>query len=169
MKRDHNLQNTLVFHDYYSRLKMIATSIFKWENLPETCNERFLEDTLFHYGIAVFVKDSELDFLNLKVTPSSTLNVYNEPLGFTAFGVGYNKYYDADDCVIIRNNPMEKSTESTIRLFAERLAEIERTLEVNIKAQKTPVLIKCDEKTRTSLETLYRQYDGNKYSNTSFF
>ena len=162
MKRDYEIRNHKVFHDYYSRLKMIATSIFKWENLPPSCNERFLEDTLFHYGIAVFVKDPEMEFLNLKVTPSSTLNVYNEPLGYTAYGVGYNEYYDASDCVIIRNNPMEKSTESTLILFAERLAEIERALEVNIKAQKTPVLIKCDEKTRTSLEALYRQYDGNK-------
>ena len=156
------LKNNLVFHDYYSRLKLIALSIFKWENLPESCNARFLEDTLFHYGMAVFVHDDELSYLNLKVTPSGSLNVYNEPVSYTAYSVGYNKIYDKDKCVIIRNNPLEKSTDSTVMLFAERLTEIEQTLNVNIKAQKTPILIRCDEKTRTSLMNIYRQYEGNE-------
>ena len=162
MAKCYERKNDMVFHDYYSRLKLIALSIFKWENLPDSCNARFLEDTLFHYGRAIFVKDPTMGFLNLKVTPAGALNVYNEPVAYTAFSIGYNQIYDKDDCVIIRNNPMEKSTDSTVLLFAERLRDIERTLEVNINAQKTPILIRCDEKTRTSLEAIYRQYDGNK-------
>lgn len=162
MKRDYKIRNTQVFHDYYSRLKMIALSVFKWEGLPESCNARFLENVLFNFGKAIFVKDEDLDYLTLKVTPADTLNVYEEPLGYTAYSINYSKIYDKDNCVIIRNNPMEKSTDSTIMLFAERLAEIELTLGININAQKTPILIRCDDKTKTSLETIYKQYDGNK-------
>lgn len=161
MRKDYLLKNNLVFQDFYSRLKMISLSIFKWENLPDTCNARFLEDCLFKYGKAVFVNDSAMGFLNLKVTPADTLNVYNEPLAYTAYSVNYNKIYDRDDCVIIRNNPLEKSTDSTMMLFAERLTKIERSLEVNINAQKTPVLIRCDDKTKHSLEAVYQQYEGN--------
>ena len=162
MSKFYERKNNLVFHDYYSRLKLIALSIFKWENLPPTCNARFLEESLFKYGKAVFVNDPDYGYLNLNVTPAGNLNVYNEPVKYTAFSTGYNKMYDKDDCVIIRNNPMEKSTDSTVMLFAERLTEIEQTLQVNINAQKTPILIRCDEKTRTSLEAIYKQYDGNK-------
>lgn len=162
MSKFYERKNDIVFHDYYSRLKLIALSIFKWENLPDSCNARFLEDTLFTYGRAVFVNDPFRGFLNLKVTPAGELNVYGEPLAYTAFSIGYNEIYDKDDCVIIRNNPLEKSTDSTVMLFSERLTEIERSLETNIRAQKTPILIRCDEKTRTSLETIYKQYDGNK-------
>lgn len=161
MKQIQKLRNTMVFHDYYSRLKNIAVSVFKWTDLPDTCNARFLEDTLFHYGRAIFVKDPEMEYLNLKVSPFGSLNVYNEPVAFTAFGIGYEKVYKKDDCVYIRNNPLEKSTESTIILYAERLAEIDLAIVTNIKAQKTPVLIRCDEKTRTSLKVVYEQYDGN--------
>lgn len=157
-----DIRRTLVFHDYYARLKSIAMSMFKWEGLPETCNARFLEDCLFHYGCAIFVNDEEMSFLNLKATPASTLNVYNEPLAFTAYSTGYSKIYNADECVFIRNNYLEKSTESTLVLFAERLARIELSMEVNINAQKTPVLIRCDEKTRTSLEAIYNQYEGDR-------
>ena len=162
MRKDYEIKNSLVFHDFYSRLKAIALSIFKWENLPPTCNARFLEDTLFRYGKAVFVNDPEYGFLNLKVIQADTLNVYNEPLAYTAYSIGYNKIFDADDCVIIRNNPLEKSTDSTMLLFAERLAKIELALGVNIDAQKTPILIRCDDKTKTSLEVVYNQYQGNK-------
>lgn len=161
MNKGNEIRNTLVFHDYYSRLKNIALSVFEWKNLPETCNARFLENTLFEYGQAVFVEDSSMSFLTLKVTPADRLNVYNEPIGYTAYSTGYNKMYSADDCVIIRNNPLNKSTDSTIMLFAEKLATIDLAMTVNIKAQKTPILIRCDEKTRRTLIEVYRQYDGN--------
>lgn len=162
MAKNNNIKNSLIFHDYYSRLKMIALSIFKWEGLPDSCNARFLERTLFNYGNAIFVNDEELGYLNLKCTPAQTLNVYEEPLAFTAYSINYNKIYDADDCVVIKNNAMEKSTDSTIMLFAQKLAEIDMAMTVNINAQKTPILIRCDEKTRTSLEAVYNQYNGNK-------
>lgn len=157
-----NIRQHRMFHEYYSRLKNIALSVFEWEGLPKTCNARFLENTLFEDGKAIFVDDEELSFLNLKVTASDILNVYNEPRGYTAFSTGYSKMYNAKDCVIIRNNYMSKSTESTIAIFAEKLAAIDLTIEVNIHAQKTPILIRCEEKTRTSLETLYNQYRGDR-------
>ena len=152
----------MIYHDYYSRLKAIATAVFKWEGLPKSCNARFLEDCLFHYGQAIFVEDEEMSFLNLKGVCASTLNVYNEPTSYHAFSTGYSKMYDADECVFIRNNILEKSTESTLIIFAERLAKIDLAWEVNVNAQKTPVLIRCDEKTRTSLEAIYNQYEGDK-------
>lgn len=162
MTKKISVRNTIMFHDYYARLKAIALSVFEWEGLPETCNARFLEDCLFTYGQAVFVDDPEMSFLNLKVTPADTLNVYNEPLAFTAYATGYSKVFNADDCVLIRNNYLDKSTDSTIIIFAEKLAELDIAATVNIKAQKTPVLIRCDEKTRMSLEAVYNQFEGNR-------
>ena len=162
MAKKPSIRNTIMFHDYYSRLKMIALSVFEWEGLPETCNARFLEDCLFHYGSAIFVKDPAMSYLNLKATPSDILNPYNEPLSYLAFSTGYSRDYSADDCVYIRNNYLEKSTDSTIIIFAEKLADIDVAIQVNIRAQKTPVLVRCDEKTRLSLEAVYNQYDGNR-------
>ena len=162
MAKKPNIRNTIMFHDYYARLKAIALSIFEWEGLPETCNARFLEECLYNYGQAVFVQDPEMSFLNLKVVPSDVLNVYNEPRSYTAFSTGYSRQYSADDCVFIRNNYLTKSTDSTILIFADKLAEIDVAALVNIKAQKTPVLVRCDEKTRISLEAVYNQYEGNR-------
>lgn len=155
-------KRSVLFHEYYSRLKCIAVSAFKWEGLPETCNARFLENTLFHYGQAIFIKDKTKGFLNLKVAPNGDLNVYNEPLFFNAFSTGYSEDVSADDSVFIFNNALKKSTESTVILYAERLAKIQECIDINLDAQKTPILIRCDKKTQLSLERLYGQYSGGK-------
>lgn len=162
MARKYSLSNDMVFHDYFSRLKTIALSMFEWEGLPESCNARYLENTLFRDGAAVFVKDKNMSFLNLRVTPNDMLNVYDEHLSYTAYSTNYHEVYKHDECVYIRNNPLAKSTESTILLFAEKLADLDLAIMVNSNAQKTPLLLRCDEKTKHSLETLYKQYDGNK-------
>lgn len=49
-----------------------------------------------------------------------------------------------------------------MELFALRLYEAERTADVNIKAQKTPVLLLINESQRLTMENLYSQYEGNK-------
>lgn len=157
-----NIKKLQVYEDYYTRLKNIALAVFKWDGLPDTCNERFLEETLFHYGQAIFVKDETMSYLNLKCSPASTLNVYNESTMYTAYSNGYSEVYDTDNCVYIRNNYSIKSTDFYISQFAERLARIQLAIDVNINAQKTPILIKCDEKAKMSLERLYNQYDGDK-------
>ena len=158
----YEIRKTPVFHDFYSRLKAIALTVFEWENLPETCNARFLENTLFEDGQAIFVDDKDRKYINVRCTPASELNIYNEATSYTAFSTGYSEIFKMDECVFIRNNYLAKSTASTIILYAERLAEIELTLQVNLKAQKTPILIRTEEKTKRSLEVVYNQYDENK-------
>ena len=49
-----------------------------------------------------------------------------------------------------------------MELFALRLYEAEKTADINIKAQKTPVLLLMDEKQRLTMENLYSQYEGNR-------
>lgn len=162
MAKNQALRNSAIFNDYYTRLKNIAVSVFEWEGLPESCNARFLENCLFNNGRAVFVNDPVTSFLTLNVTNEGVLNVYNEPTAYRAFSTGYNEVFHADECVIIHNNPVDRSTESTIILIAEKLACIDISMTVNINAQKTPLLLRCDDKTKTTLKAIYAQYDGNE-------
>jgi hypothetical protein len=118
--------------------------------------------TLYTYGRALFIDDPVTGFLNMRCTPSGTLNNYDEPVSYTAYSTIYNREFDRDNCVLIRNNYLERPTDNSIVLFATRLTEAERTIDVNIKAQKTPVLIRCDDKDRLTMKNLYKDYEGNE-------
>lgn len=156
--------NNATYADYYDRLKLIAISLFTWEGLDEiagTGASRFMELSLFETGRACFVKDNKLGFLALKANPSDKLNVYMLPEKIEAWSIGYTKQFDFDDIVFIMNNELMLPTRKSIELFAYRLYETERTIDVNLKAQKTPVLLEGDKKTMLTLKNAYMQYDGN--------
>lgn len=161
MSKQDILRKSSVFHDYYARLKSLAVSVFEWEGLPETCNARFLEDTLFSYGQAAFVNDPTMSYLTLKVTPAGALNVYNEPVAYVAHATGYSQIFNAGEMVFIRNNYLAKSTDLTALIYAERLTRLQMAMDVNINAQKTPLLLRCDEKTKRTLEIIYDKYRGD--------
>ena len=158
------LINNRTMIDYLDRFRMLATSLFTWENLDKyagTGASRFLEQSLYENGRACFVKDSELGYLALRVNRSDKLNIYMLPTRVMAWSIGYNKDYDFDDVVYIMNNELMKPTMAIVELFANRLYETERTIDTNLIAQKTPVLIEGDTKTILTLKNVYMQYSGN--------
>lgn len=156
--------NNETYADYLDRLKLLATSLFTWEGLDEIAGKgasRFLELSLYEYGRACFIKDDELGYMALRVNPSDTFNVYMLPTKVQAWSIGYQKNFDFDDVVYIMNNELQIPTARTIGQFAYRLYETERTIDVNLIAQKTPVLIEGDTKTILTLKNVYMQYSGN--------
>lgn len=154
--------NMAVFSDYYKRLRLLALSVYEWENLPETMNARFLEQCLYWYGKAAIVNDDILGIINTKCTPSESLNIYGDATQYHCYSTGYDKDFPLDDMVYVRNNLEALPTDTTIQLFAQRLYEAERTIDVNVKAQKTPVIILCDEKQRLTMKNVYMKFDGNE-------
>lgn len=153
--------NTQTYNYYYTRMRNIAMSVYKWEGLPESCNARFLEKQLYYRGLAAFVPDENFGILSLPVNPCNTINIYDESLQYTAFSVNYEKTFDRSEIILIRNNLTCVPTDFVVRQFAYRLYECERAIDTNIAAQKTPVLIVCDDKQRFTMKNLYMQYDGN--------
>lgn len=155
--------NSRTYQFYYNRLTELAISMFEWENLPDTIDARFLELTLFSDGMAIFFKDDVLGFLALQTMIGGNLNVYRTPELRTAYATnGYNKMLDSTDSVIIWNNMLRTNCVNDIELFARRLYDVDRAIDVNIKAQKTPVAILCEENQRLVMKNLYAQYDGNE-------
>lgn len=156
--------NSLVFRDYYKRLSLLAKSVFKWNNLPNGIDEKWVERYLFSEGKCMFFKDFEKGFMVTKCTEGGLLNPYDEPTFLIPVATNSDsdckEYENGVDCVLIANNDDMFPTRSTIELFAYRLTNISRTIDINIDAMKTPVLITCNEKQRTTLKNVYRQWNG---------
>lgn len=159
---DSAFNNNFSWRTYFTRLMELAISTFEWENLPDTCDERFMELSLFNNGSAVFFKDEVLGYLTLKVLNNGMLNVYNVPTNRRAFAVnGYQKQLNDKNSVIIWNNRLREPSWPLVQYYAKRLWEYDRIIDVNIRAQKTPVLVQGTENQRLSLLNLYKEYDGN--------
>ena len=155
--------NNASYIQYYDRLTELSISMFEWRNLPDTVDPRFLELTLFANGMAVFFKDEVEDYLALQCAISGPLNVYRIPIRRRAYAVnGYNRELDDKNSVIIYNNMLHKNSMLDVRMFARELYNLDRAISVNANAQKTPILIRCDENQRLTLENLYMDYNGNK-------
>lgn len=155
--------NNGTFRQYYNRLVELAISMFEWKNLPDTIDARFLELCLFTDGQAIFFKDEELGFLALQNAANGGFNVYRIPVNRRAYAVnGYNKQLTEKDSVIIFNNYLHTNSQFDSVMFAKRLYNLDRAIDVNANAQKTPILIKCDETQRLTMTNLYKMFDGNE-------
>lgn len=155
--------NNATFRQYYNRLTELSISMFEWKNLPDTVDPRYLELTLFTDGQAVFFEDEEIGFLALQNTKGGKLNVYRVPKERRAYAVnGYQKDLTDKDSVIIFNNYLHSNSRLDVEMFARRLWNLDRAIDVNANAQKTPVLIQCDETQRLTMLNLYKKYDGNE-------
>lgn len=171
--------NDATYFDYLERLKKIAMSIFEWVNLPVSMNARYIEKCLYYHGSAAFLYDETLGYINTNCASSGQINIYGLPTALNCYSYGYqetrrlytglrydeyanpiNKY--EDECILVMNNWDRTPTASTIELFALRLYEAERSCDVNIKAQKTPVMLLCDDDQRLTMQNLYQQYNGNE-------
>ena len=154
--------NNATFRQYYNRLVELSISMFEWKNLPDTIDPRFLELTLFTDGQAVFFEDEVMGYLCLQNILGGQFDVYRIPVDRRAYAVnGYQKRLDNTDSVIIWNNYLHTNSMLDVQMFAKRLYNLDRAIDVNANAQKTPILILCDESERLSLENIYMQYDGN--------
>lgn len=155
--------NNMTYTHYYDRLMELSVSMFDWQNLPDSVDPRYLELALFADGKAVFFVDEALGYLALRTTYSGEMDVYRIPIRRRALAAnGYNKDLDKDNSVIIFNNLLHTNSMNSIEMYARRLYDLDRTIDINAKAQKTPLFLQCDEKQRLTLHNIYMKYDGNE-------
>ena len=155
--------NNATYYYYIDRLTELSLSMYAWENLPHTVDPRYIELSLFKKGRAVYFHDEITGDLCIDVTTSGNFDVYGEPVRRRAYS-RYNSYtrnLTIDDSVIIWNNLLRKNTYPIARLYAYKLYNLDRIIDVNANAQKTPVLLQGSEQQRLTLLNLYKEYDGN--------
>ena len=167
---DAMLLNSQTYVDYLERMKKIALSMFEWK-LPDTMNARYLEMCLYYNGQAALLYDEDYGFINTQAADSGYINIYGLPTKINCYSYSYNKMRELyvpntnlpaeEECILVMNNYQRVPTAATISLFAERLAEAQRAADINIKAQKTPILLLTDKNQELTLRNMYAQYDGN--------
>lgn len=156
------LQNQRTYDYYFQRLTNIALSVFEWKNLPITVDPRWLELSIFRNGMCLFFKDDVLGYVALPCAIGGTLDVYNIPTIRRAYAAnGYQAMRTNQDSVIIYHNYLHDVPVWDLEMFATRLADYQRTIDVNVNAQKTPVALLVDDNEVATWKNTYIQWAGN--------
>lgn len=165
--------NDVTYFNYLFEMMGIYMSVFEWSNLPEGVDARMLEYWLMQCGYVGFLYDEALKgspkapdgFAVMRLRLDGEYDMYQLPENYHAYSVD-SKYTnipcDYDNSVIIFNNMLRVSPLPNMMMYAKRLANIERTTDVNIQNQKAPKVIKCNEKQKLSYVNMMNQVAANE-------
>ena len=158
---------------YEKNLSELAMNRFKWEGLPEEISVRYLERTLFFNGLSVFYNDGRYDkYMALRGAASGFPNYQDEPTAFNVVGNNFvsrtvsavrdtfdnigNKFGKA---IPIWANYNRIPDFPIVQLYADRLAELDRTIDINSKNARQPKVAAFTDDARLSVVNINRQID----------
>ena len=155
------------------RLMNLAISVFKWDNLPEGVDSRMLEFWLLRDGFVGFFYDEMLKsdekrrapegYAVLPLLLQGEWDMYEYPKSRCAYAVnGFQYDCNEDNSVIIFNNYLRVPMWMTLWQYAYRLSEVQRTIDINCKQQRTARVIRCDEKERLTYLNAAKEVDEGR-------
>ena len=141
--------------------QMLALNRYKWENLPNGIESRYIEQMLYDNGECAMFDHPDLGLCVLRSSSRENLNIYGEPTKLTLSGFNEHRTIMMDECVRILNNDLGLPTLQHIVYYARRMAEIDDIIMQNLRQQRVPYLFATDENNALSMKTLYdRIYQG---------
>jgi len=146
---------------------LIVNNLFEWEGLPNNMESRWIENYLFSDGQCVFFKDPVMGFMVAGIAQDGGVNCYNDPTTLTPVAVNYvysgnEPLTNGENCFLIRNNALRLPEFAVVRYYAFKLSNIDRAIDVNIEANKTPIIVKCSDRQRLSLKQAINQRKDNE-------
>ena len=167
--------NNITFSYNYYKMMLVVRNLFEWENLPNNMEARWIERYLFSDGKCIFYKDPIMGFMVAGYGQNGSVNCYDDPTSVEPIAPNYTytgkQLVNGDNCYVIRNNDLMLPEFSVVRYYAYKLTNIDRAIDVNIEAVKTPVLVTCTDKQRLSLKQAINQRKDNEpviYADNSF-
>ena len=141
--------------------QMLALNRYKWENLPNGIESRYIEQMLYDNGECAMFDHPDLGLCILRSSSRENLNIYGEPTKLSLTGFNEHRTVMMDECVRIMNNDLALPTHPNIVYYARRMAEIDDIIMQNLRQQRVPYLFATDENNSFSMKSLYdRIYQG---------
>lgn len=157
--------NSRLFRFYKQQIIKLALNRFKWVNLPETCDERYLEMILLYQGAATiaFPKKQVGTFYSTQVTQMSPPNVYDNPTRWISVGnSGWRFRCNAKNGVMVWDNRPRVPLIDMIELWAQELVDIRRTKQINRLHVKTPYVVRTPPEMEQQALNIFKQISGGE-------
>lgn len=168
------INNSQIYNYYRSRLINLYMSRFEWD-LPDTCDQWFLEDSFLRSGTACLMQEETTgDWLSLGYVYMGNLNLYGYPTEIR--GVGYaggnergKMQFDftnikpRDKNFAIGFDNMARFTPmTTINTFAYLLWEVHMTYRSNLTQQNTPYILTAPKNLMLSVKNIMLKIFGKE-------
>ena len=157
------LSNWITYQMYLRQFLTLAENVFIYDNMPDYIDTAYLNKTLVRQGAIAFFYDDVLEkVLALPYKSIGSLDVYNRPKRIQVYGRnGYTNTLKEGDFVIMYDNNGRYPIYIDILQYAERYANITRTMDINIAQQKTPRIWKTSTEKEKTIKDLANEVDGN--------
>lgn len=160
------MANNMIFSYYYYKLMLVARSLIEWSGLPNNMDERWIEKYLFTSGKCIFYKDPTMGYMVAGLAQQGSINCYGDPTTVSPVAENYvyngEKLVNGENCYVIRNNDLMLPNFPIIRHYAYKLCNIDRAIDTNVEAVKTPIIVRCSEKQKLSLKNAINQRKDNE-------
>ena len=160
MNKTADCKNLATLDHWTDQLAQLAIASIEWD-VPDTMDAVYIERALYYHSkCIVFATDEGL--VALAGFGSSRPNIYGIPTMRTVSAAnGFQAQLDNTNSVIIYNNVTRTNGVNRAMMYAARLAQLDRIIELNANAQKTPVVLKAPKEAELSAANLYAEYDEN--------
>lgn len=153
-----NNKYDMFFTRYFYYLYGLAVSRFKWINLPDEIDPVFMESQLFYRGNLVFFRDDVTGlFAVMNGFTSGNMDIY----GFGNMRFAYSNQYqielDKTNSVLMHDNRAYYPSADIIAMHADALANIRISRDVNLVANRTPVIVSSTSDQRLSSSNIMKQ------------
>lgn len=147
---------------YLRSLIELAANRFQWTGLPPEVDVRYLELTMVRNGMSYMFYDTEYNkFMAVPASPSGMRNMMDEPVAFTVPGRGPYKTHmmRKGEGVPIWSNYLQTPDIDVIMYYANKLAEMDRTIDINVRQARRTRLLIGNKNQRSTLANVSRQID----------
>ena len=129
---------------YEKQCTSLAENVYKYANLMDSGKADYLDlsfvnKELVYKGSIAWFKDEVLGLLALPYINIGELDLYGRPIDIEVIGKnGYTRTLKQGEYVIMYDNMSRIPLIFDILQYSERLALIQRTIDINVKQQRTP-------------------------------
>lgn len=166
IKNNAAYENSVMLNYYLNMMSDIALARYKWKNIPDSISKRFMEVCCLYYGKFIAWKDDIAD--QITIAPFSVEGQRDQqgrPIFVRANSpyTGFTKRINVKEepCAICWNNYIQEPDINGVILFAQRMADTQRTIDINIKGQKTPKYIVVNKYQELTVENIVGETEMN--------
>ena len=157
---------------YKKQFISLAENVFNIKNLEKYApfmDYSYVNKELVYKGCIAFFMDEYLGLLALPYVNLGKLDLYGRPIDIQVIGRnGYTRKLKYGEYVLMWDNRSKQPLIYDILQYAERTAQIQRTMDINIAQQRTPRFWKTKTENKKTIEDLINGVSANDEAITTY-